>query len=242
MDAGACCFAIRRWGGSTSTIRRTHISRRANCIWARSAWSARARARRLWRCGRRRDCCRLCRAVNSRRGWRRAGARRWSWTGECAAMSGLWRWPPASPELDIVVWALRAADFEEASERAQKVFDACALRGLHLALVQLPRSCFRNGFGFEGAAEKKNDTVTCLRSVLMKPEHEAWMGEIWDRLSGACDEVLVGEKFDLKSGPVGPRKKTLSTSSLVRSGLVLVRSRLTRRSGRDLWHRRALRA
>jgi hypothetical protein len=33
-------------------------------------------------------------------------------------------------------------------------------------------------------------TVTCLRSVLMKPEHEASMGEIWDRLSGACDEVL----------------------------------------------------
>jgi hypothetical protein len=24
----------------------------------------------------------------------------------------------------------------------------------------------------------------------MKPEHEAWMGEIWERLSGACDDVL----------------------------------------------------
>jgi hypothetical protein len=30
--------------------------------------------------------------------------------------------------------------------------------------------------------------LTCLRSVLMKPEHEAWMGEIWERLSAACDE------------------------------------------------------
>jgi tyrosine decarboxylase/aspartate 1-decarboxylase len=92
------------------------------------------------------------------------------------------------PELDIVVWALRAATFVEASERAQRVFDACALRGLHLALVQLPRNWF--GFGARGETENEMGTVTCLRSVLMKPEHEAWMGEIWERLSGACDEVL----------------------------------------------------
>jgi len=26
----------------------------------------------------------------------------------------------------------------------------------------------------------------------MKPEHEAWMGEIWERLSAACDEVVSG--------------------------------------------------
>jgi hypothetical protein len=26
--------------------------------------------------------------------------------------------------------------------------------------------------------------------VLMKPEHEAWMGEIWERLSAACGEVV----------------------------------------------------
>jgi glutamate/tyrosine decarboxylase-like PLP-dependent enzyme len=98
------------------------------------------------------------------------------------------------PELDIVVWAmaLHAADFRKASEQTRRVFDACALRGLHLALVQLPRSYFGHGFGFEprGGAENEKDTVTCLRSVLMKPEHEAWMGEIWERLSGACDEVL----------------------------------------------------
>jgi tyrosine decarboxylase / aspartate 1-decarboxylase len=98
------------------------------------------------------------------------------------------------PELDIVVWALRAATFEEASERAQKVFDACALRGLHLALVQLPRSYFGHGFGLgaHGGAENEMGRVTCLRSVLMKPEHEAWMGEIWERLSAASTEVLDG--------------------------------------------------
>jgi hypothetical protein len=34
--------------------------------------------------------------------------------------------------------------------------------------------------------------VTYLRSVLMKPEHEAWTGEIWERLSAATGEVMGG--------------------------------------------------
>jgi glutamate/tyrosine decarboxylase-like PLP-dependent enzyme len=93
-----------------------------------------------------------------------------------------------APELDIVVWAaLHAADFRKASDQAQKVFDACARRGLHLALVQLPRSWF----GVRGGAENEG-TLTCLRSVLMKPEHEAWMDAIWERLTAACDEVVSG--------------------------------------------------
>ncbi len=48
------------------------------------------------------------------------------------------------PELDIVVWALalHAADLRTESEQARRVFDACALRGLHLALVELPGSWF----------------------------------------------------------------------------------------------------
>lgn len=92
------------------------------------------------------------------------------------------------PELDIVIWAAapHAADFRTASEKAQKVFDACARRGLHLALVQLPGSWF----GLGNDAKNAPETITCLRSVLMKPEHEAWIGEIWDRLSAACDEVM----------------------------------------------------
>ncbi len=85
------------------------------------------------------------------------------------------------PELDIVIWALRAADPRSSSERAQKVFDACAKRDLHLALVQLPGSWFRPDW--------RDETVTCLRSVLMKPEHEAWLDRIWEKMSGACDEV-----------------------------------------------------
>ncbi len=90
-----------------------------------------------------------------------------------------------APELDIVVWALRAADLREASETARKVFDACAKRGLNLALVELPGSWFDKPGGKQYA-----DSMSCLRSVLIKPEHEAWLDGIWERLSGACTEVL----------------------------------------------------
>jgi tyrosine decarboxylase / aspartate 1-decarboxylase len=87
------------------------------------------------------------------------------------------------PELDIVVWAaLRAGNFWKSSEAAQKIFEACAARDLHLALVQLPGSWF-----YEDA--EADASITCLRSVLMKPEHAAWMGEIWKRLSEACSDV-----------------------------------------------------
>jgi len=86
------------------------------------------------------------------------------------------------PELDIVVWKVKAASAEPASDLAQSIFAACATRDLHLALVQLPQ------FWFEPAAGA--GLVTCLRSVLMKPEHEAWLGRIWERLSAACEEVM----------------------------------------------------
>jgi tyrosine decarboxylase / aspartate 1-decarboxylase len=90
------------------------------------------------------------------------------------------------PELDIVVWAMRGPGARQASERAQMVFDACAKKDLHLALVQLPRFWF----GQRDRDRKRRGAVKCLRSVLMKPEHEAWLDRIWERLSAAADEVL----------------------------------------------------
>jgi tyrosine decarboxylase / aspartate 1-decarboxylase len=89
------------------------------------------------------------------------------------------------PELDIVVWKLRAATAERSSQMAQSVFSECARRNLHLALVQLPQFWF-------GSAANSQQHVTCLRSVLMKPEHEAWLDRIWEELSSACSEVLTG--------------------------------------------------
>jgi glutamate/tyrosine decarboxylase-like PLP-dependent enzyme len=93
------------------------------------------------------------------------------------------------PELDIVVWKMNAAGPEEASARAQEIFVACATRDLHLALVQLPQSWFEPS-GQEQHSSTAGGTgtglVTCLRSVLMKPEHEAWLDKIWERLTAAC--------------------------------------------------------
>jgi tyrosine decarboxylase/aspartate 1-decarboxylase len=92
-----------------------------------------------------------------------------------------------APELDIVVWKVNAGSLEESSAAAQRVFDASAADNLHLALVQLPEVMFAREsqpIGADSAA-----TVTCLRSVLMKPEHEYWMDEIWKRLERASSEL-----------------------------------------------------
>ena len=97
-----------------------------------------------------------------------------------------------APELDIVVWKLKAKNPEQSSDLAQKVFDACAARDLHLALVQLPLNWFEPSAGPEPESHAANNAemVTCLRSVLMKPEHEAWLDRIWERLAASCAEVM----------------------------------------------------
>jgi len=85
------------------------------------------------------------------------------------------------PELDIVVWKAKAATAERASELAQSIFSASAKRNLHLALVQLPQFWF----GSAGDSSAVEGHLTCLRSVLMKPEHEAWLERIWAELDAA---------------------------------------------------------
>jgi glutamate/tyrosine decarboxylase-like PLP-dependent enzyme len=92
------------------------------------------------------------------------------------------------PELDIVVWKAKAETPQQSSALAQKIFTACATRDLHLALVELPLRWFQPAEVSESA--NGAGTVTCLRSVLMKPEHEAWLDAIWERLTAACAEVL----------------------------------------------------
>ena len=98
------------------------------------------------------------------------------------------------PELDIVVWKLAAETPERASQLARKLFVACATRDLHLALVELPLTWFQPAAAFhpgqQGASEAGAGTVTCLRSVLMKPEHEAWLDNIWQRLTAAYEDVI----------------------------------------------------
>jgi tyrosine decarboxylase/aspartate 1-decarboxylase len=94
---------------------------------------------------------------------------------------------PFPPELDILVWAVRAPRVSASSEIAQLVFSEAAKENLHLALAELPVDFF----DFTGAGmERDRETVTCLRSVLMKPEHLEWVDAIWDILNKATVAVL----------------------------------------------------
>jgi len=80
------------------------------------------------------------------------------------------------PELDILIWAPSGRRASQISERSQALFQAAAEKNLHLATFQFPTRL---------AGDKWNDvamdqeSVTMLRSCLMKPEHEDWIDKIW---------------------------------------------------------------
>ena len=210
MAVGACCFAIRRWGGGTSTIRRAPISPRRNCTFMveqpqagascacvastspRSCFAegslhlgeislecsrAGASAVALWTTQRLLPLVRGGEFAKGLEKCREAALRLQS----IVAADPSFVLGPA-PELDIVVWAVRAATPAESSRRAQEVFDRAAKVDLHLALAQMPARIFP-GAGWTGEHQPRN--VTCLRSVLMKPEHLAWVEEIGRRLRNA---------------------------------------------------------
>jgi tyrosine decarboxylase/aspartate 1-decarboxylase len=84
--------------------------------------------------------------------------------------------PAFPPELDIVVWAVRAGSAAESSNRAREIFAKAERAGLHLALAELPAGFFGDPWG-------TGSNVTALRSVLMKPEHRGALGAIGRLLS-----------------------------------------------------------
>jgi len=92
-----------------------------------------------------------------------------------------------APELDIVVFAPKAASVSEASALSRKIFEAAAKRDLHLAVAELPAGFWEANLG---AMKRDRETLTCLRSVLMKPEHLDWVEQIWNLLSLSADEIL----------------------------------------------------
>ena len=93
-----------------------------------------------------------------------------------------------TPELDIVVWAIAGAGRRQAGERAQAVFDAAARRQLHLALLRVPEQL---AAGWWPGLETDADSVTALRSCLMKPEHQAWLPKIRGILDASISEALA---------------------------------------------------
>jgi tyrosine decarboxylase / aspartate 1-decarboxylase len=91
------------------------------------------------------------------------------------------------PELDILIFAPRAESVSEASALSRKIFDAAAERNLHLAVAELPAQFWSANLG---SMKRDRETMTCLRSVLMKPEHLEWVDRIWSLLSESADEVF----------------------------------------------------
>src|SRR6266404_2486917 len=77
------------------------------------------------------------------------------------------------PELDILVFVPKGDSIEKISAKSQRIFEATAREGLHLAVAELPVK-----FWSSLKPESGRATVKCLRSVLMKPEHLECVGRI----------------------------------------------------------------
>ena len=93
---------------------------------------------------------------------------------------------PFAPELDIVIFALRAESVSATSLLSRQIFDAAAKRDLHLALADLPLHLFQN---LPLSMKRDRETITCLRSVLMKPAHFLWVDQIWSRVLESVADV-----------------------------------------------------
>jgi len=92
----------------------------------------------------------------------------------------------AAPELDILVWAPRARSVSDASNLSRRIFAEAAQRQLHLAIATLPTHLID-----VQEMQRDRDTIICLRSVLMKPEHREWVDPIWTILDAATDAAGV---------------------------------------------------
>jgi tyrosine decarboxylase / aspartate 1-decarboxylase len=91
------------------------------------------------------------------------------------------------PELDIVIFAPRAETASASSTLSRQIFEAAAKRNVHLAVAELPVRFF---LGPSEWRKQGRGTLTCLRSVLMKPEHGEWVPRIWEILLASTEEVL----------------------------------------------------
>jgi tyrosine decarboxylase / aspartate 1-decarboxylase len=90
------------------------------------------------------------------------------------------------PELDILCFLPRGDSATRVSARSRRIFEAAAKENLHLALAELPLK-----FWPHLAPERGRATVTCLRSVLMKPDHLDWIGRILAALGRAAEAAAA---------------------------------------------------
>ena len=93
---------------------------------------------------------------------------------------------PLMPDLDIVIWAPKAATTSEMSRLSQLTFERAAEQDLHLATFSFPSHLISKAF-----PDVTIDTeyTTCMRSCLMKPDHLDWIEPIWSILDRIQNEL-----------------------------------------------------
>ena len=90
------------------------------------------------------------------------------------------------PELDILVFAPNGQKASEISARAERFFEAAAAENLHLAKFRYPASLLR---GVWKDVDLDQPQVVCLRSCLMKPEHQDWADRLWEILERTAGRI-----------------------------------------------------
>ncbi|WP_420316281.1 pyridoxal phosphate-dependent decarboxylase family protein [Ekhidna sp.] len=85
--------------------------------------------------------------------------------------------PLLKPETDIVAWGIKGRTTSEMSQKANEFFMRAEENHLYLSLYKYPTSKLSNP-----SFEIDTDYLVCLRSSLMKPEHEDWLNDIWSRM------------------------------------------------------------
>ncbi len=88
------------------------------------------------------------------------------------------------PELDILVWAPAGKTASEVSRSSELFFEHAARQGLHLAKFKYPAALLRKVWA---SVSFDAEWVTCLRSCLMKPEHDDWADRIYEIVANAMD-------------------------------------------------------
>lgn len=94
---------------------------------------------------------------------------------------------PGEPQLDVVIFAPKADSVSKVSARSRALFEAAGRLDLHLAVVELPLELWPSAA--TPTLQRDRESMTCLRSVLMKPEHLTWVDEIWSRLQQTASEL-----------------------------------------------------
>lgn len=90
------------------------------------------------------------------------------------------------PELDIVIWIPKGTVASQISAHTKQIFQQAAKHQLHMAVAELPRTLLES---YWPEITWDVDSIACLRTCLMKPEHLSWLDRIWQRL----DTVMTNE-------------------------------------------------